>query len=80
MSSDQTSSQRPVALVILDGWGYAPRTEANAIAMAHTPYYDAICRDFPMTTLAAAGESVNGKRKRPARGAKRNKASPRSSS
>ena len=26
--------------------------------MAHTPYYDAICRDFPMTTLAAAGESV----------------------
>ena len=49
---------RPVALVILDGWGYAPRTEGNAIAMAHTPYYDEICRRYPMTTLAAAGEAV----------------------
>lgn len=43
---------RPVALIILDGWGYAPRTEGNAIAMAHTPNYDAICRNYPMTTLA----------------------------
>ena len=50
--------ERPLALVILDGWGYAPRTEGNAIAVAHTPYYDAICRSFPMTTLAASGESV----------------------
>jgi len=58
MGLDLTSQQRPVALVILDGWGYAPRTEGNAIAIAHTPNYDAICRDFPMTTLAAAGESV----------------------
>lgn len=58
MSLDLTAKERPVALVILDGWGYAPRTEGNAIAMAHTPYYDAICRGFPMTTLAASGESV----------------------
>ncbi|CAN5280698.1 2,3-bisphosphoglycerate-independent phosphoglycerate mutase [soil metagenome] len=49
---------RPVALVILDGWGYAPRTEGNAIAMAHTPYYDEICRNYPMTTLAAAGSAI----------------------
>lgn len=49
---------RPLALIILDGWGYAPRTEGNAIAMAHTPYYDEICRRYPMTTLAAAGEAV----------------------
>ncbi len=49
---------RPVALVILDGWGYAPRTEGNAIAIAHTPYYDEICRNFPMTTLAASGPGV----------------------
>lgn len=47
-----------MALVILDGWGYAPRTEGNAIAIAHTPYYDEICRKYPMTTLAAAGEKV----------------------
>ena len=58
MSLDLTPKEPPVALVILDGWGYAPRTEGNAIAIAHTPNYDAICRDFPMTVLAAAGESV----------------------
>lgn len=49
---------RPLALVILDGWGYAPRTESNAIAIAHTPYYDEICRNYPMTTLSAAGSGV----------------------
>ena len=47
-----------MALVILDGWGYAPRTEGNAIAIANTPYYDEICRKYPMTTLTATGESV----------------------
>jgi 2,3-bisphosphoglycerate-independent phosphoglycerate mutase len=51
-------NQRPLALVILDGWGYAPRTEGNTIAIAHTPFYDEICRRYPMTTLAAAGESI----------------------
>ena len=47
-----------MALLILDGWGYAPRTESNAIAVAHTPYYDEICRNYPMTTLAAAGPGI----------------------
>ena len=50
--------KRPVALVILDGWGYAPRNEGNAIAAAHTPYYDEICRNYPMTTLSASGTAV----------------------
>jgi 2,3-bisphosphoglycerate-independent phosphoglycerate mutase len=50
--------QRPLALVILDGWGYAARTDSNAIALAHTPFYDEICRKYPMTTLAAAGEAI----------------------
>ena len=58
MKTTKTNTKRPVALVILDGWGYAPRTEGNAIAIAHTPYYDAICREFPMTTLVAAGAGV----------------------
>jgi 2,3-bisphosphoglycerate-independent phosphoglycerate mutase len=49
---------RPVALVILDGWGYAPRTENNAIAAAHTPFYDEICRSYPMTTLEAGRPSL----------------------
>lgn len=56
MDPKKRKIDRPVALVILDGWGYAPRTESNAIAMAHTPYYDEICRNFPMTVLSAAGD------------------------
>jgi 2,3-bisphosphoglycerate-independent phosphoglycerate mutase len=50
--------KRPLALVILDGWGYSPRKEGNAIALAHTPYYDEICEKYPMTLLAAAGRRV----------------------
>ncbi len=53
-----TQSRRPVALVILDGWGYAPRTDQSAIAVAHTPNYDDICRRYPMTTLISSGEAV----------------------
>jgi len=50
--------RKPITLVILDGWGYAPRTDSNAIAIAHTPFYDEICRRFPMTTLGASGEAI----------------------
>ncbi len=50
--------KKPLALIILDGWGHSSSSEGNAIALAHTPYYDEICRAFPMTTLHAAGESV----------------------
>ena len=58
MNLTNSTNKRPIALVILDGWGYAPRTEGNAIAIAHTPNYDEICRRFPMTTLAASGARV----------------------
>ncbi len=55
MNLQDPKIKRPVALVILDGWGYAPRTEGNAIAIANTPNYDEICRSFPMTVLTASG-------------------------
>ena len=58
MTQNNPTTKRPIALVILDGWGYAPRTDGNAIAIAHTPNYDAISRNYPMTTLAASGVSV----------------------
>jgi len=49
---------KPIALIILDGWGHSPRSDGNAIAQAHTPNYDSICREFPSTTLIAAGARV----------------------
>ena len=48
----------PVALIIIDGWGYSPRREGNAIALAATPYYDELCEQYPQTLLEASGSRV----------------------
>ena len=53
-----SNGRRPLALVIIDGWGYSPRREGNAIALAHTPYYDEICAKYPKTLLEASGVRV----------------------
>ena len=49
---------RPVVLVICDGWGVREEKDGNAIALASTPHYDRLRRDFPNTTLSASGEDV----------------------
>jgi len=49
---------RPLALVILDGWGIAPHGEWNAISQAHTPIYNEIVTQFPRAFLDAGGEAV----------------------
>ncbi len=54
----QNPLRRPLALVILDGWGISHRTDGNAIALAHTPNYDEIAARFPRTSLAASGTRV----------------------
>ena len=48
----------PFVLVIMDGWGVNPRTEGNAIALAHTPNIDKIAREWPHTTVKTSGEAV----------------------
>lgn len=53
-----TQKQGPLALIIIDGWGYSPRREGNAIAMAATPYYDELCENYPQTLLEASGLRV----------------------
>ncbi len=50
--------RRPLALIILDGWGHSPKREGNAVALAHTPFYDEISQKYPHTNLAAAGLRV----------------------
>jgi 2,3-bisphosphoglycerate-independent phosphoglycerate mutase len=49
---------RPVALIVLDGWGYRPETEGNAIALANTPTWDALWGRGPRTLLEASGLRV----------------------
>ncbi len=48
----------PLALIIIDGWGYSPQREGNAIALAATPYYDELCENYPQTLLEASGTRV----------------------
>lgn len=48
----------PIALIIIDGWGYSPVREGNAIALAETPYYDELCEHYPHTLLEASGTRV----------------------
>jgi 2,3-bisphosphoglycerate-independent phosphoglycerate mutase len=47
-----------VALVILDGWGCAPRGPGNAVELAATPIFDRLWAEYPHTMLAASGEAV----------------------
>ena len=49
---------RPVALIVLDGWGYRPQTEGNAIALANTPTWDALWKRSSRTLLDASGLRV----------------------
>jgi 2,3-bisphosphoglycerate-independent phosphoglycerate mutase len=53
-----TEKKGPIALIIIDGWGYSPTTEGNAIALAKTPYYDELTAKYPHTLLEASGTRV----------------------
>lgn len=49
---------RPTVLLVLDGWGIAPETRGNAIALAATPAIDRLVATYPTMAVQAAGEAV----------------------
>jgi 2,3-bisphosphoglycerate-independent phosphoglycerate mutase len=49
---------KPLVLLIIDGFGYSLEKENNAIAMANTPCWDKLQKDYPMTLLDCSGRSV----------------------
>ncbi len=49
---------RPVALIILDGWGYREDRTANAIQLAETPNWNRIWAHPSRTLLTASGRAV----------------------
>src|SRR5919112_411144 len=53
-----TKKRAPLALIIIDGWGYSASREGNAIALAATPFYDELCEKYPSTLLEAHGTRV----------------------
>jgi 2,3-bisphosphoglycerate-independent phosphoglycerate mutase len=52
------ADRRPVVLVVLDGWGYRPQAEGNAIAHARVPTWNRLWARAPRTLLQASGLAV----------------------
>src|SRR6266704_1786810 len=50
--------KKPLVLIILDGWGYAPPSKANAISLAQKPNYDRLLAEYPNTLVHTSGRSV----------------------
>ena len=48
----------PVALVILDGFGYSPESRYNSIAHANMPHFNYWWQHYPHALLCAAGKFV----------------------
>ncbi|PCJ29917.1 MAG: phosphoglycerate mutase (2,3-diphosphoglycerate-independent) [Gammaproteobacteria bacterium] len=49
---------RPLALIILDGWGFSEDPNNNAIYTAKTPIWDSLWQDYPHTLISASGAGV----------------------
>ncbi len=49
---------KPVALIILDGWGWREAEAANAVRLARTPIFNQHWNNDPHTLLAASGLAV----------------------
>jgi len=47
-----------VCLVVLDGWGLASPGPGNAVSLAETPVFDALCERYPDTELTTSGRAV----------------------
>ena len=47
-----------MVLLILDGWGLAPKSPANAIELAKKPVFDQLWHNYPHTQLKASGRDV----------------------
>ncbi|GEA52038.1 2,3-bisphosphoglycerate-independent phosphoglycerate mutase [Vibrio inusitatus NBRC 102082] len=52
------SAKKPMALVILDGYGYREDKQDNAIANAKTPILDGLIANQPNTLISASGMDV----------------------
>ncbi|UVI30591.1 2,3-bisphosphoglycerate-independent phosphoglycerate mutase [Paenibacillus spongiae] len=52
------TAPKPVALIIMDGFGLRNDVTGNAVAQASKPNYDRYMSTFPHTTLTACGEAV----------------------
>ncbi|MDR3748397.1 MAG: 2,3-bisphosphoglycerate-independent phosphoglycerate mutase [Acidobacteriota bacterium] len=52
------TTPKPLVLIILDGWGYAPPSPSNAISLARKPNYDRLLAEYPNTLIHTSGRFV----------------------
>ena len=58
MSDARKAAYRPVVLCVLDGWGLAPDSPANAVTRADTPRLRSLAETYPHAALRASGRDV----------------------
>lgn len=51
-------SKSPVAIIILDGFGWRDEEYGNAVKQAHKPNFDRYWNEFPHSTMTASGLAV----------------------
>lgn len=51
----------PVVLLLLDGWGIAPASEANAFSSAKTPTFNSLVTDYPVALLSTGDRTLNAR-------------------
>jgi 2,3-bisphosphoglycerate-independent phosphoglycerate mutase len=51
-------TRKPLLLMILDGWGFRPERQDNAIALANTPCWDEFWRNDPHGLIETSGSAV----------------------
>lgn len=54
----KTDKNKPIMLIILDGFGYSPKSSGNAVAHAKMPFWSWLTQNYPHTLLYASGEHV----------------------
>jgi 2,3-bisphosphoglycerate-independent phosphoglycerate mutase len=58
LNTKQAKTHKTHLLMILDGWGYREERDANAIALANTPNWDALWANNPHALISGSGEDV----------------------
>ncbi|MCZ4339287.1 2,3-bisphosphoglycerate-independent phosphoglycerate mutase [Shewanella colwelliana] len=53
-----TTRKRPLALLILDGWGYRENTHNNAVYHANTPVLNRLNQQYPNSLISGSGLDV----------------------
>lgn len=52
------ANKKPLALIIMDGWGDNPNREFNAVANARKPNLDALTKEYAHCDISASGTDV----------------------